>query len=44
MKYVVTVPEDVAEISCTYLPRKAAISLFMDAWDQAPLILPKMQV
>jgi len=43
MKYVVTVPEDVARISCTYLPIKAAISFFMDAFDQAPLILSKMQ-
>ena len=32
-----------AGISHTYLPIKAAISFFMDAWDQAPLILPKMQ-
>ena len=43
MKYVVTVPEDVAGISRTYLPIKAAISFCMDAFDQAPLILPKMQ-
>ena len=32
-----------ARISRTYLPIKAAISFFMDAFDQAPLILPKMQ-
>jgi len=43
MTYVVTVPEDVAGISHTYRPIKAAISLFMDAHDQAPLILPKLQ-
>jgi len=44
MKYVVTVPEDVARISRTYLPTQAAISFYyMDAFDQAPLILPKMQ-
>jgi len=43
MKWVVTVPEDVARISRTYLPIKAAMSFFMDACDQAPLILPKMQ-
>jgi len=33
----------VARISRTYLHIKAAISFFMDAFDQAPLILPKMQ-
>jgi len=33
----------VARISSTYLPIKAAISFSMDAFDQAPLILPKMQ-
>jgi len=43
MKYFVTVPEDVARTSHTYLPIKAAISFFMDVCDQAPLILPKMQ-
>jgi len=43
MKYVVTVPEDVAGISRTYLPIPAAISCIIDACDQAPLILPKMQ-
>jgi len=42
MKQVVTVLEDVARIYGTYLPTKAAISYVMDAWDQAPLILPKM--
>jgi len=43
MKSVVTVPEDVAWISHTYLHIKAAISFFMDACNQAPLIVPKMQ-
>jgi len=43
MKYVVTVPEIVAGISRTYLPIKAAMCCFMDARDQAPLILPKLQ-
>jgi len=43
MKYVVTVPEDVVEICRTYRPIMAAISLFIDACDQAPLILLKMQ-
>jgi hypothetical protein len=43
MKSVVTVPEDVATISGTYLPIEAAISFHMDGCDQAPLILPKMQ-
>jgi hypothetical protein len=43
MKYVVTVPEDVARISSTYMPIKAVISFFMDVCDHAPLILPKMQ-
>ena len=43
MKWVVTVPDDVAEIFCTFLPITAAISLFMDACDQVPLIIPKMQ-
>ena len=43
MRYVDTVLEDVAGISHTYLAIKAAISLFMEACDQAPLILPKMQ-
>jgi len=33
----------VARISRTYLPIKAAISFYMDACDQAPHILPKMQ-
>ena len=32
-----------ARISRTYLPIKAAISFFMDAFDQAPIILLKMQ-
>ena len=32
-----------ARISCTYLPIKAAISVFMDVCDQAPLIILKMQ-
>jgi len=43
MTYVVTVPEDVAGISRTHLTIKAAIFLFVEAFDQAPLILPKMQ-
>ena len=43
MKWVFTVPEDVVRISCTYLPIKAAISMIVDACDQAPLRLPKMQ-
>jgi len=42
MKYVVTVPEDVARISRTYLPIKATISFFMDAYDEEPPKLPKM--
>jgi len=42
MKSVVTVPEDVVGISHTYLPIKAAISVFMDACDQSPLIIRKM--
>ena len=32
-----------ARISRTYLSTTAAISFFMDSFDQAPLILPKMQ-
>ena len=43
MKYLITVLEDVVDISNTYLPITAAISLFMDASDQVPLILPKKQ-
>ena len=43
MKWVVTVPEVMAGIFRTYPPIKAAIFLFMDACDQAPLILLKMQ-
>jgi hypothetical protein len=43
MKYVITVPEDVVGTSHTYLPIKAAISIFMDACDEVPLIFPKMQ-
>jgi hypothetical protein len=43
MKLVVTVLEDVGGIICPYLPIKAAISLFMDTGDQAPLILLMMQ-
>jgi len=38
---VITVQEDVAEISRTYLPIKAAISLFIEDGDQVPLILQK---
>jgi hypothetical protein len=37
MKKVVTIPEDVARISRTYLPIKAAISFFIDFGHQAPL-------
>jgi hypothetical protein len=37
------VPEDVTGILRPYLPTEAAIFLFMNAGDQAPLILPKMQ-
>ena len=43
MIYVVTVPEDVAGISRTYVPITAAISLFMDACDEMPLIFQQMQ-
>jgi len=43
MKEVATVPEDVAGIIRTYLPIKAATSLFMNASDQAPVVLPQMQ-
>ena len=43
MKYVVTVPEDVSGISRTYLPIRASIRLFIDACDQAPLIIPTME-
>jgi hypothetical protein len=43
MKYIVTVPEDVARISRTYLPIQAAIFFFLDVCNQAPLILPKIQ-
>ena len=42
-KIFVTVPEDMAAISHTHLPIKAAISSFLDTSDQVPLILPKMQ-
>jgi hypothetical protein len=43
MKQVVTVPEDVARISRTYLPINDAIFFFMDDFVQAPLILLKVQ-
>jgi hypothetical protein len=43
MKCAVTVIEDVAGIFCTYLPIMAAIFLYMDACDEVPLILPKME-
>jgi len=43
MKWVVTVPEDVAGISSTYLLIKAAISFVIDTCDQVPLMLWKMQ-
>jgi hypothetical protein len=42
MKKVVTIREDVAGISHTYMPIRAAISLFIDASEQVPLILPNM--
>jgi len=35
--------QHVVGIFCIYVPIKAAISLFMDACDHAPLILPKME-
>jgi len=40
---VVTVPEDVARISRTYMPVKAVISFVMNICDHPPHILPKMQ-
>jgi len=43
MKYVVTVPEDVAGISCTYLRIMAAMLLLSVAIDQVQPILPKVQ-
>jgi len=43
MKWVIARLEDLAGIFHTYLPIKAAISLFMDACDQALLIVPKME-
>jgi len=43
MKRVVTVPEDMVGLFRTYFPIKAAIMWFMDACDEAPLILPKIQ-
>jgi len=42
-KYVVTFWEAVAGIYFAYLPKEAAKSLFIDANDLAPLILPKIQ-
>jgi hypothetical protein len=43
MIWVVTVLEDVVGIFRIDLPNEAAISLYMDTFDQAPLILPMMQ-
>jgi len=43
MKYVETIPEAVTGISRAYLHIIAAMSLAMNACDQAPIILPKMQ-
>jgi len=43
MTHVVAISEDVAGISRTHLGIKAAILLFMEAFDQAPLVLLKMQ-
>jgi hypothetical protein len=43
MKWVVTVPEDAAGLFCTYQTMKATIRLFMNACDEALLILSKMQ-
>jgi hypothetical protein len=42
MECVVTIQEDVVGIIRIHLPIKAAISLWVDPCDQAPLILPKM--
>jgi len=42
MKSIVTVQEDAAEISRTYLPIQAAILVFIDVCGQVPQILPKM--
>jgi hypothetical protein len=41
--WVITVLEDVVGILCIDLPIMAAISLFMDTFAEAPLILPVMQ-
>jgi hypothetical protein len=43
MKYVVTVPEDAARISPTYLPIKPVISFIKDVCDHAAPIILKMQ-
>jgi hypothetical protein len=43
MKSVVTVWAAVAGMYLAYLPMEAAKSLFMDACDLAPLIIPKMR-
>jgi len=43
MKKVVTAWEAVVGIYLAYLPIEAAKSLFIDAYDLAPLILPEMQ-
>jgi hypothetical protein len=42
MKSVVTVWAAVTGMYLAYLPMEAAKSLFMDACDLAPLIIPKM--
>jgi hypothetical protein len=43
MKSMITVREDVAKISRTYLPISAAISFFMDACSHLPRMLLKKQ-
>jgi hypothetical protein len=43
MKCVLTVPEDMVGILHPYLPTNAGISLVIDACDQKPLIIPKVQ-
>lgn len=43
MKYIVTVPEAVAEISLAYLPHMSANSLCNDACDEVLMVLQMMQ-
>jgi hypothetical protein len=43
MKCVLTLPEDVAGTFRSYLPITAAITLFLNACDQTPLVLQTMQ-